>query len=170
MKFRPRFSVRTLAIVVTLVCAYFAAWEATKEYGIGLPTPWDYSSHSPIPLLIVEDDASDMSYAVSANNTLRTSGPRRYYIWLFGPRIKLPFESTWVESVALPIKRIRFGQTFFRIPEHSVRCGLVATAWFSRESAEICADQRYEHGQHADSDSRTETAIKAHPARIQTAV
>ena len=34
MKFRPRFSLRTLAIVVTLVCAYFGAWEATKKYGI----------------------------------------------------------------------------------------------------------------------------------------
>jgi hypothetical protein len=29
MKFRPRFTVRTLAIVVTLACAYFGAWEAT---------------------------------------------------------------------------------------------------------------------------------------------
>jgi hypothetical protein len=28
---RPRFSIRTLAIVVTLVCAYFGAWEATKK-------------------------------------------------------------------------------------------------------------------------------------------
>jgi hypothetical protein len=31
MKLRPRFSVRTLAIFVTLVCAYFGVWEATKK-------------------------------------------------------------------------------------------------------------------------------------------
>lgn len=31
MRFRPRFSVRTLAIFLTLVCAYFAAWEATRH-------------------------------------------------------------------------------------------------------------------------------------------
>ena len=31
---RPRFSLRTLAILVTLACAYFGAWEATKQYGV----------------------------------------------------------------------------------------------------------------------------------------
>lgn len=29
--FRPRFSLRTLAILVTLACAYFGAWEATSN-------------------------------------------------------------------------------------------------------------------------------------------
>lgn len=29
----PRFSLRTLAILVTLVCSYFGAWEATKKWG-----------------------------------------------------------------------------------------------------------------------------------------
>jgi hypothetical protein len=38
MNLRPRFSLRTLAILVTLVCAYFGAWELTKRYGIG--TQW----------------------------------------------------------------------------------------------------------------------------------
>src|SRR5262245_4802957 len=31
---RPRFGLRTLAILVTLVCAYFGAWETTKKYGV----------------------------------------------------------------------------------------------------------------------------------------
>ena len=31
MRFRPRFSIRKLAILVALVCAYFGAWEATKR-------------------------------------------------------------------------------------------------------------------------------------------
>jgi hypothetical protein len=34
MMLRRRFSLRSLAIVVTLICAYFAAWEATKRYGL----------------------------------------------------------------------------------------------------------------------------------------
>jgi hypothetical protein len=34
-RFRPRFTLRTLAIFVTLVCAYFAAWEVTKRFGVG---------------------------------------------------------------------------------------------------------------------------------------
>ncbi len=33
-RFRPRFTVRTLAILVTLVCVYFGAWGATKRYGV----------------------------------------------------------------------------------------------------------------------------------------
>jgi hypothetical protein len=35
-RLRPRFSLRTLAIVVTLVCAYFAAWEITTNYAESL--------------------------------------------------------------------------------------------------------------------------------------
>ena len=33
-RWRPRFSVRTLLILVTLVCAYFGAWQITSRYGI----------------------------------------------------------------------------------------------------------------------------------------
>src|SRR5687768_8900598 len=31
-RFRPRFSLRTLAIFVALACAYFASWGPTKRY------------------------------------------------------------------------------------------------------------------------------------------
>jgi hypothetical protein len=31
---RPRFSLRTLLVVVTLTCVYFAAWEVTKRKGV----------------------------------------------------------------------------------------------------------------------------------------
>jgi hypothetical protein len=34
MKLRPRFSVRTLVIIVTLVCIYLGAWQITRKYGI----------------------------------------------------------------------------------------------------------------------------------------
>ena len=33
-RWQPRFSVRTLAIIVTLVCCYFGAWEATNRHGV----------------------------------------------------------------------------------------------------------------------------------------
>ena len=32
--FRPRFSVRVLLIVLTLICAYLACWKPTKERGV----------------------------------------------------------------------------------------------------------------------------------------
>lgn len=33
-RFRPRFSIRTLIIFVTLVCCYLGLWEATKTWGV----------------------------------------------------------------------------------------------------------------------------------------
>lgn len=33
-RWRPRFTLGTFAIFVTLVCVYFAAWEATKTFGV----------------------------------------------------------------------------------------------------------------------------------------
>ncbi len=57
MRCRPRFTVRTLAIVVTLVCAYFGAWESTKWYGIN----WQSNScvgedRSPAPIIVARDE------------------------------------------------------------------------------------------------------------------
>ena len=76
MKFRPRFSVRTLAIVVMLVCAYFSAWEATKRYGVR--KMWYGVATSPLPCIIRYDlgsrDAPDDIY---------------YSVWLFGPEVKV---------------------------------------------------------------------------------
>ena len=130
MKFRPRFSVRTLAIFVTLVCAYFAAWEATKhavtqhgykvlltdgterrvqdrnrhfheltaeleqlQYELTMAGHGDCTiaayAKSPAPLIM-----SRMEVRVD----LRSRGPGNTptypcYVWLFGPMVKLPFDS-----------------------------------------------------------------------------
>ena len=106
MRFRPRFSIRTLAIFVTVVCAYFGTWEATKravksqlsheyysmdgtrklsehELQSGSKMSLSFWSRSPAPLVISRD--------VLTGGT----APRRYYLWLFGPEFKLPIESTW---------------------------------------------------------------------------
>ena len=97
MNFRPLFSVRTLTLVVTLVCAYFGAWEATKRYGI---EQHSYDS-SPAPFLVFHDDFFFPFSANSVKATPPRSGSgeptfiRSYSVWLFGSRIKLPFESKW---------------------------------------------------------------------------
>ena len=99
MNLRPRFSLRTLAIVVTLVCAYFGAWEATKRYGIQKQSTaetfyssnWDtgYTSYasfdtSRCPFIIVRD-------AYQNGN----KQDRVYFLWLFGPTWVPLFESKW---------------------------------------------------------------------------
>jgi hypothetical protein len=75
-----RFSLRTLAIVVTLFCAYFAAWEATKIHAGHNPESSSSigirRSYSPLPLVICREMTIE-----------NVSGFRRrdYYLWLFGP-------------------------------------------------------------------------------------
>jgi hypothetical protein len=74
-RFLPRFSLRSLALVVTLACAYFGAWEATKRHGIPAVknqeaklTPWhdQMEYFSPMPFLV----SGTKSYAW-----------RRVYLW-----------------------------------------------------------------------------------------
>lgn len=92
-RLRPRFSVRTLAIFMTLVCCYFGALEAAKKYGCNVPMQVEIDGelltlvhthfnfeHSPAPLVVYQDGHFEDG---------------TYYLWLFGPKIKLPFESTW---------------------------------------------------------------------------
>ena len=61
---RPRFSLRMFAIVVTLICAYFSAWEATKRWGVENMSPgWtkypdgsyhdlDFQQSAPAPFIL----------------------------------------------------------------------------------------------------------------------
>ena len=88
----PRFSLRTLAIVMTLLCAYFASWEATKRYGekavrereaslgeITLSIQIEHV-HSPVPFFVVAgvtNSFTDATNGVSYNIPFL----RRYYLW-----------------------------------------------------------------------------------------
>lgn len=99
MRFRPRFSVRKLVIFVTLVCVYFGTWEATKRYGV--PDCSDsflryqqdavHAAATPIPLIVTQDHC----YLDDNNGDPTFRNPRRYYVWIFGPKLKLPYESSW---------------------------------------------------------------------------
>jgi hypothetical protein len=113
---RPRFSLRTLAIIVTLVCAYFAAWEVTKRYVAreqSRNVPNVLATRAIAPLLIARDT---VSYGVTVNGTFNASASKamlelpdggsltassftilnartHYYVWFLGPMVKLPYES-----------------------------------------------------------------------------
>lgn len=104
MKLRPRFSVRTLAVVVTLVCAYFGAWEATKKQILSEeesysqidrfePRVWD--RRCIIPLLISQNQTvSGPKNWEEYHRGIRFKEARCYYLWILGPKIRLPFESS----------------------------------------------------------------------------
>ena len=83
-RWRPRFSVRTLVVVVTLVCAYFGLWEATKTWGIraAVPEPTRFiPPYSPCPFVIVEPASTIM---INANVAVMGGYDRRDYFWFFG--------------------------------------------------------------------------------------
>ena len=93
-RWRPRFSLRTLVIFMTLVCVYFGAWETTKRFGIPDVTkfvethdrefsPKVLEANSALPCWVrvrQRREASDPSSKTSwAFNFYRSD-----YLWMFG--------------------------------------------------------------------------------------
>ena len=80
-RWRPRFSVRTLVILVTLVCCYAACWGPTKTKGVedvdNHVWPASHEAVSATMPLVVE---------------IKWFGGRLYYFWFFGYVAKLPYE------------------------------------------------------------------------------
>lgn len=85
-RFRPRFTVRSLAIFVTFVCVYLGAWEATKRYGL----PNGMEATSPFPLIVVQTEFVEIPRVRLADPYSDYLLTKQVYLWLFGPKIKLP--------------------------------------------------------------------------------
>jgi hypothetical protein len=103
MKLRPRFSLRTLAIAVSIICAYFGAWEATSKWG--LPErdkpPFDDMYRHPFArkfVLYAYNPSAVAPFVVRFDeNAPRSVRTKVYYVWLFGLRAKLP-TMRWQEN------------------------------------------------------------------------
>jgi hypothetical protein len=115
---------QSLLIAVALVCAYLASWRPTEKRayqcvttrGVIFPRrQWDpkplgnqayvENAASPLPLVISQVEMSD-----------EWSKSRRYYLWLFGPAVKLPIE--WpIEppDLDVPFHQSSFGKD---VPAH----------------------------------------------------
>lgn len=99
-RWRPKFSVRTSVIVITLVCCYAACWGPTKKQGnedvSAFLTKRNYDipvrSEPIAPLLLrlrlvevnIFSTASPRSSALVSHDT--------FYLWLFGYVVPLPYE------------------------------------------------------------------------------
>jgi hypothetical protein len=108
---RPRFSLRTLVVILTFICIYFGSWQTTTRFGVPQPTSGTPVSSqgdtkivfadSPAPLLIRQDEVIIPPINIQ---TLVLGGhgggppphnlKRRYYLWLGVLTIKLPYESS----------------------------------------------------------------------------
>jgi hypothetical protein len=96
----PRFSLRTLAVIVTLVCAYFGVWEATKRYGLRMTSPIEPDTFvngkgTSFPLVIWRDEMEGVYFDERGHVHGYRAGHTRYYLWFMGAMIKLPYESEW---------------------------------------------------------------------------
>ena len=92
-RWRPRFSLRTLFIFVTLVCFYFGAWEVTKTFGV--PAVSKFAKNDEPLYFCVDDAKSPLPFCVRVNQTNLLFLPfdswdvnipqhRRDYLWIFG--------------------------------------------------------------------------------------
>ncbi|MDP6557451.1 MAG: hypothetical protein QGF59_10725 [Pirellulaceae bacterium] len=112
-RWRPKFSVRTLVVLVTLICAYLACWAATRTRGVddvsmhvnledlanfGTPEEgpldavrraevWMVTAKVPFLVGAIEWD----SMYSGGRYLMATSGRRVYYLWFFGYVAKLPY-------------------------------------------------------------------------------
>ena len=101
---RFRFSIRTLAIMVAIFCAYLACWGPTKRFAANIDRPSEESmltfasgrnrqqpltifADAPLPLVL------RLHELVPLEKPRRTRLIKRYYFWFFGPKIKLPIET-----------------------------------------------------------------------------
>ena len=103
-RWRPHFSLRTLLVFVTLVGAYFGAWDATKRWGVPvleLPPPIDDGTipvfgrpvppSSPMPFFVLWTE-----FRVDPQRH-RLIEYHRYYVWAFGPRYQVFHTERFVE-------------------------------------------------------------------------
>jgi hypothetical protein len=96
-RWRPWLSLRLVLVLITLFCAALACWRATKKYGIQDVHTYvskrgigmDASSDFPLIVGVSEIDGPAVVRTIPQRNAVIT---RRYYIWLFGPVLRLPYE------------------------------------------------------------------------------
>jgi hypothetical protein len=112
-RLRLQISLRSLLLLVGLAAVYLGCWDATKRFGtdrdkvrgggqfgyevkgpdgtwyvvLGKPPP---DKWSPAPFVVFEDIGGTVQILANGYREMLT---RRYYIWIFGIRFRLPYES-----------------------------------------------------------------------------
>jgi hypothetical protein len=103
-RWRPRFSVRTLAIFVTLVCVFFGCWEATKEWGVRDVLRFQHGGQvgngKAVAPPVVASQQELMAVNRGEAGWVHVS-TCYYHFWFFGYVSRLPYEQRVMTSVPI---------------------------------------------------------------------
>jgi hypothetical protein len=106
MKYKPHFSLRTMLILVTLVCVYITLWRATTIVGVrDVNVRFDgtyYSASAKLPLILTTIQFVDAPSRLPALPDIRT----HYIIWFYGWIVELPLTTLrpWQNGDSMPIR------------------------------------------------------------------
>lgn len=139
----PRFSVRTLAILITLFCAYLACWIPTKRAAAKIGSPnsppvvQSFTNKGMAMFLVPHAEApaplilSQLEWE-PRDNTPPIQMERRCYLWFFGITARLPIAMDYkppsivadmTEEERRAINEVRKGGTRYAIPRDPLKVG-----------------------------------------------
>jgi hypothetical protein len=112
-RLRLRFSLKTLLIVITLTCIYFAVWQLTKRKGVpAVAQSGRIDVRSPLPLLVAfttTDLEQAVVYSAGQISTVTINGSTRRHlaVWLFGSVWVTPIHWELSAGTSPALRRIR---------------------------------------------------------------
>jgi hypothetical protein len=113
-RWRPKFSLRLLMLLVTLVCLYFAGWQLTVTRGAKSLAHYLRGERNrlgnsiPIEVKAPFVLAAQLSTISNRPTGLRVVRTKSLYLWAFGRFIKLPFTTEKVLNTPQPPARAQF--------------------------------------------------------------
>jgi hypothetical protein len=102
-----------VVIFMVIVCGFFASSSPTKSYArtvhhqILTMTELEWriaaKAYSPCPLIVAQYEMLATHKLIQETPTRETQlvsveNQKRYYLWLYGPKIRLPYETSWIPS------------------------------------------------------------------------
>jgi hypothetical protein len=111
---------RALIVVLSLVCVVIALWSSTRQHAERLSNTRGKDGiisfySAPAPLIVARWDRKVLNLTEEEDgeifDTIKVKRTRRYYLWLFGLQVKLPFERTGNDGlIAKTLRPVTSGQ------------------------------------------------------------
>lgn len=103
----PRISLRAVVVVIAVLCAYLACWTPTKRYAKSFDPRIEIKPV--LPLVVSIRGLRNVSLIPPPTSRVAYT---RYYLWLFGTVIRIPYES---DEPPVPIRPGIRAQPFTKV-------------------------------------------------------